>query len=1120
MILSNDNILINKINDFIRKYYKNRIIKGLLISIGSLAGIYLTLIMIEYYFYLNPLVKTILFYSFFVITAYLLAWTILIPGLKFLNIGKHLSTKQAAVIIGDHFKDIEDKLINTLQLIELNHEHPRETALLHASIVQRTNELKIFEFNKVISIRNTIKLLKYSIIPLLVIISLLIFAPTTISEPTNRMIHLNKPFFKPPPFQIKILNNNLIASQQEDFELNIQVSGTEIPLEISINYEGMDFKMKGKKNFVFSYTFNSIQKSTDFKIKADGFLSDTYMIKVFPKPVILSFDLKIIFPSYINKLEEIHENQGDCNVPEGSILNWKIITKDVSRVVLRTDSSNVIINKENSNAFEHRIIANNSFSYTLIPHNNYSNKTDSLQYRIVVIPDGFPSIFINNSKSSNGSNSFFFEGTVKDDYGFSRLLFNYYFSADSSRYSPFIYKQEVYIDKSKNDQIFNHYIDFDSIVIPENTELIYYFEIFDNDGIHGPKSTKSEIKTFRKRSIYQIKDEINKEEQKRDKIIKTSISETKNIRKEIDEVQKRMIDQKTLNWQDKQQLKNILEKNEAITNKLTEINTKSKNILESERKNTNSSERILEKQKQIYELFQQILTEEMKKQVEEIKKLLENVNKEKINDLMEKIKLSNKDLEKELDRNLSLLKQLEIEKRLEETIKELKEKAEELNKLSDKTKQPSDENSKIKENLSKTTDSTKRLLNKLAQIEIDNKLIENPVNIGDTKNKRDTISKNLDESKKMLEKGDKQKSSQIQRSTGKELKELADQLESEMYDSEIEQDSEDAKSIRILLENLIRLSFEEEELIYKTRIVSRIDPRYLENLNKQKEFAIRVQVIEDSVRAIGKRQVLVRPILNHELSSLKENIEMAAEALEARNINLGVAKQQYIMTSLNNIAILMKESLEKMEEKMSQSMNSKSGSKTCKNPGMKSGKRNANDIREMQNNLGKQLEKLRSEIEKSKKADKMGNSDSFNKEMAKLAARQEAIRMELQKLKDNTEELSKTEKDAMTEAAKEMEQLEKDLVNKNLSRMVMERQKQILSRLLESEKAELQREKEEKRESETAKSNELSNPNQKIKYKNKTRTGSEMLKMELPALKYFYKNKVDSYIVKLEQNYE
>lgn len=1120
MILSNDNILIKKINDFIRKYYKNRIIKGLLISIGSLAGIYLALIMIEYYFYLSPLVKTILFYSFFVITAYLLAWTILIPGLKFLNIGKHLSTKQAAVIIGDHFKDIEDKLINTLQLIELNHENPRETALLHASIVQRTNELKIFEFNKVISIRNTIKLLKYSIIPLLVIICLLIIAPTTISEPTNRMIHFNKPFFKPPPFQIKILNNNLIASQQEDFELNIQVSGTEIPLEISINYEGMDFKMKGEKNFVFSYTFNSIQKSTDFKIKADGFLSDTYMIKVFPKPVILSFDLKIIFPSYINKSEEIHENQGDCNVPEGSILNWKIITKDVSRVVLRTDSSNVIINKEKSNAFEHRIIANNSFSYTLTPYNNYSSKTDSLQYRIVVIPDGFPSIFINNNKSPNGNNYFFFEGTVKDDYGFSRLLFNYYFSADSSRYSPFIYHKEVYIDKSKNDQIFNHYVDFDSIVIPENTELIYYFEIFDNDGIHGPKSTKSEIRTFRKRSIYQIKDEINKEEQKRDQIIKTSISEAKNIRKEIDEVQKRLIDQKTLNWQDKQQLRNILEKNEAITNKLNEINTKSKNILESERKNTNSSERILEKQKQIYELFQQILTEEMKKQVDEIKKLLENVNKEKINDLMEKIKLSNKDLEKELDRNLSLLKQLEIEKRLEETIKGLKEKAEELNKLSDKTKQPADENSKIKESLNKTTDSTKRLLNKLAQIEIDNKLIENPINIGDTKNQRDTISKNMDESMKMLDKGDKQKSSQIQRSTGKELKELADQLESEMYDSEIEQDSEDAKSIRILLENLIRLSFEEEELIYKTRIVSRIDPRYLENLNKQKEFTIRVQVIEDSVRAIGKRQVLVRPILNHELSSLKENIEMAAEALEARNINLGVAKQQYIMTSLNNIAILMKESLEKMEEKMSQSMNSKSGSKTCKNPGMKSGKRNANDIRGMQNNLGKQLEKLRSEIEKSNKADKMGNSGNFNKEIAKLAARQEAIRMELQKLKDNNGELSKAEKDAMTEAAKEMEQLEKDLVNKNLSRMVMERQKQILSRLLESEKAELQREKEEKREAETAKSNEISNPNLKIKYKNKTRTGSEMLKMELPALKYFYKNKADSYVVKLEQNYE
>lgn len=1120
MNLSNDNILIEKINDFIRKYYKNRIIKGLLISIGCLAGIYLAMIMLEYYFYLKPLVKTVLFYIYFLFTAYLVTWTILVPGLKYLNIGKHLSTKQAAVIIGDHFKDIEDKLINTLQLIELNLENHGETALLKASITQRTNELTVFEFNKIISVRNTLKLLKYSIIPLLVIITLLILTPSTISEPTNRMIHFNKPFFKPPPFQIKILNTNLIASQQEDFELNIQVSGTEIPLEIFINYEGMEFKMKTKRNFIYSYTFTSIQKSTDFKIKADGFLSDTYIINVFPRPVILSFDLSIILPSYLNKLEEIHENQGDCYVPEGSILNWKIITKDVSDVVMRMDSSKFIIKNGHSNVFEHKMIAKNSFSYSLTPHNSYTIKTDSLQYRIVVIPDGLPSIFINRQNNSIGNNSLFFVGTIKDDYGFSKLLFNYFVSSDSSHRPPIINHIEVDIDKSNNDQIFNYYIDFDSLYVPENKDLSYYFEIFDNDGLHGPKSTKSEIQTYRKRSLDQIKEEIHKDEQKRDQMLKKSISEARTLKKGMDELQKRMIDQKTLTWQDKQQLRKLLEKNETITKQLTEIDTKSKDILESEKKSNGNSERILEKQKQIYELFKQILTDEMKNQVEEIKKLLENVNKEKINELMEKIKLSNKELEKELDRNLSLLKQLEIEKRLEEAIKDLKERAAELNNLSNMTNEKNQQISEIKQKLNETTDSITNLLEKLAKIEIDNKLIENPINIENTKNKRDEIANDLNKSKETLDKGNKEKSAEFQRSTGKSLNELAEQLESSMNDSEIEQASEDARSIRILLENLIRLSFEEEDLINKTRIVSKIDPKFLENLNKQKEFTTRVKIIEDSVRAIGRRQVSVKPILNHELSKLKESIELATEALEARNLNLGVAKQQYIMTSLNNIAVLMKESLEKMEEKLAQCMNSKSGSKSCKNPGKKGGKLNSGKIKEMQNSLGKQLEKLRSEIEKSNSASKSEKDESLNKEIARLAARQEAIRMELQKLKENTEELSNEEKEAMTEATKEMEQLEKELVNKNLSKMIIERQNKILSRLLESENAELKREKEEKREAEIAKSNEISNPNQKIKYKNKTRTGNEILKMELPELKYYYKNKINSYVVKLGQKYE
>ena len=50
-----------------------------------------------------------------------------------------------------------------------------------------------------------------------------------------------------------------------------------------------------------------------------------------------------------------------------------------------------------------------------------------------------------------------------------------------------------------------------------------------------------------------------------------------------------------------------------------------------------------------------------------------------------------------------------------------------------------------------------------------------------------------------------------------------------------------------------------------------------------------------------------------------------------------------------------------------------------------------------------------------------------------------------------------------------MEETEKDIVNKRISDMTLNRQQEILTRLLESEKAEREREKEERRESSEAK---------------------------------------------------
>ena len=129
----------------------------------------------------------------------------------------------------------------------------------------------------------------------------------------------------------------------------------------------------------------------------------------------------------------------------------------------------------------------------------------------------------------------------------------------------------------------------------------------------------------------------------------------------------------------------------------------------------------------------------------------------------------------------------------------------------------------------------------------------------------------------------------------------------------------------------------------------------------------------------------------------------------------------------------------------------------------------------------------------------------------------EALRGEMKKYLDQLNEQGIKDGGGMNEAMKQMEQTEKDLVNKRILQETVTRQEQILTRMLESEKAELQREQEEKRKSTESKNQKFSNPSSNFQY-NKQKTQSvEILKSVQPAYNYFYKNKINGYFLKFER---
>ena len=100
---SSYNLLIDQIDAFIRKYYKNQLIRGLILFTLFFILALLFTSSLEFFGKFPVLVRGILFFGFIVLQSYLFIRLIAIPLSRLFAIGNRISHLQAAEIIGVFF---------------------------------------------------------------------------------------------------------------------------------------------------------------------------------------------------------------------------------------------------------------------------------------------------------------------------------------------------------------------------------------------------------------------------------------------------------------------------------------------------------------------------------------------------------------------------------------------------------------------------------------------------------------------------------------------------------------------------------------------------------------------------------------------------------------------------------------------------------------------------------------------------------------------------------------------------------------------------------------------------------------------------------------------------------
>jgi len=350
------------------------------------------------------------------------------------------------------------------------------------------------------------------------------------------------------------------------------------------------------------------------------------------------------------------------------------------------------------------------------------------------------------------------------------------------------------------------------------------------------------------------------------------------------------------------------------------------------------------------------------------------------------------------------------------------------------------------------------------------------------------------------------------------MDDLAQKLNSMQNSSNQQQQEEDMESLRNILESLVLLSLNQESLMDKFIKVRPNDPAFRKYGREQRRINDDTKIVRDSLMSLAKRQAVLASFIDAELSSISFNQKKALEAVGDRNkSNVGL-NQQMVMTSYNNLALLLNEVLQQMQSQMQSQME---GGGSCNKPGGKGRpkagpKMNTGDMKEMLKNQLEQLKKGAKEGGKKPGGSSPGKGEKNQGQMgsegmAKMAAEQSAIRQRLEQLRNELNKKGKGEGNQLSPLIEELKEQQQNIINKKINKETINRQNDILTRLLESEKALLERGFDEKRESESGKNEEKGNKIIFEEYNKQKLKQIELLRYAEPLFKKYYKEKANEY---------
>ena len=1099
--------ILKELKRFKKKFFLNKLVSGILLTFASLVLLWLSLSLLEHFLWLNSKTRFILLLLFGFICSYIFWVYLIIPFKNYLLFDKKLTDEKASSFIGQNEASVSDILLN---IIQLNKNTKQEDSSLYlASIAHKIEQIGSMKFDSLINIRQSNhKYFYYFSAVILILLSIYLFNPSSITESGYRILKYQESFAPPAPFSFELLNEKLEAYAGENINLSLRIEGEKLPSTVFIHKNGIDYKMNHEGDNIYSFSLNTIRNNTDIYFEAAGFRSKLYNITVSEKPVIQEVVMEVNYPAYLKEKPKRYQNMMNLTVPEGSEIRWFIQANHTEQLLLKVNDS--LIEQKNKENSIHRFSLNPSkdllYSFSL---KNADSKTEQTEdHSINLLKDQYPSINLSHRVDSTLFQSILINGGIIDDHGFRSLALIY----EIKRKGQIIDKRSIIIPINKEVQEQDYYYiwNISSLNLAEEDQLEFYTVVQDNDALHSYKKTKSQTVQYKLPNESEVDSLITKQRQLIDNQLINSNNDAQSLEEKLQEINDLLKTKQQLNFEDKEAIKELLEESQNIEEQLKKIQEElMDNLAKEETLKGEQNEELKKKTEQLIDLTKDIQDPSKEALLEKIKELMQKTqNSKELQESMSQLQQKENNRLRELERLMKLYQRLQIEYQLTQTsqrLERLAEKQENTEKVSNAEEQKA------------LNDLFKEIQEQLEKTKEENQQLDNPAPIKDSKELENDIQQQQNESLEQLKKENQQGAKNSQQQAAEKMKEMAKMMNEMASGMQGEQLQENIQRLREIVDDLLKLSYRQEEIMRAMKEINPSNPIFLELSEKQLYMKEDAKVIEDSLYAIANRVFQIKNAITSEMNLLNESIDASLDHLKVREDNKAVASQQASMESINNLSLLIDDIIQQMQMQMNSS--GKGSSSNEQTP----------SASELQKALNQKTQELNQQQKEGRE---------YSETIAELAAEQARIRKMLKESlggKDGEEgeeegNGTKGEKEgegeeagksgssgSLAEMIEEMDKIEEELVNKRINQRLFERQQQLVTKLLESERSDMEQEEKDEREGETATDYENNKiPKAFEKYLQERKKEIEQLKYVSPSLSPYYQNELNKYYNRLK----